>query len=145
MLYCCEECGKTFSKEEDALACERIHKEAVENVIGETLYHLLNLLKEYCDIDSLDICITTSSEKERENIKKRQRQGIDVMSIVDGKRISAKTGNPTGRPTAEYPDNWSTVYEQWRADSITAAKAMQLLGLKRTTFYKLVKRYESND
>ena len=48
--------------------------------------------------------LSYTAEKERENTRKRQRQGIDVMQIVDGKRVSAKTGRPTGRPNAMYPD-----------------------------------------
>ena len=27
MLYCCETCGKRYSTEEEALECERVHKE----------------------------------------------------------------------------------------------------------------------
>ena len=87
--------------------------------------------------------LSYTAEKERENTRKRQRQGIDVMQIVDGKRISAKTGRPMGRPNAEYPDNWVQIYEQWKAGGITANKAMETLNLKRTTFYKLVKQYEN--
>ena len=87
--------------------------------------------------------LSYTAEKERENTRKRQRQGIDVMQVVDGKRVSAKTGRPTGRPNAVYPYNWEQVYKQWKADSITANKAMELLDLKRTTFYKLVKQYEN--
>jgi len=87
--------------------------------------------------------LSYTAEKERENTRKRQRQGIDVMPIVDGKKVSAKTGRPTGRPNAEYPDEWENIYKQWKADSITANKAMEILNLKRTTFYKLVKKYEN--
>lgn len=86
--------------------------------------------------------LSYTAEKERENTRKRQRQGIDVMPVVDGKRVSVKTGRPTGRPKAEYPAQWENVYKQWKADSITANKAMEILNLKRTTFYKLVKQYE---
>lgn len=87
--------------------------------------------------------LSYTAEKERENTRKRQRQGIDVMQVVDGKRISAKTGRPMGRPNAEYPDKWVQIYEQWKAGGITANKAMETLNLKRTTFYKLVKQYEN--
>lgn len=83
------------------------------------------------------------AEKERINIKERQRQGIAVMRVVDGKRVSLRTGNPTGRPCIDYPDNWNEVYDRWKAGSITAVAAMQELGLKRSTFYKLVKQYSS--
>ena len=80
------------------------------------------------------LCYT--AEKERENIRKRQRQGIDVMPIVDGKRISLKTGRPTGRPRAVKPDNWNEIYARWVKKEITAVKAMELLNLKPNTFYK---------
>lgn len=83
------------------------------------------------------------SQKERESIRHRQRQGIDVMPVIDGKRVSAKTGKPTGRPKAEYPDNWQEVYSQWDAEQITAVQAMGLLGLKKNTFYKLVKQFKA--
>ena len=82
------------------------------------------------------------AQKERENIKSRQRQGIDAMPLVDGRRISSKTGQPTGRPKAIYPDNWKHVYSQWEANEITAVRAMDLLGLKKNTFYKLVMEYQ---
>lgn len=78
------------------------------------------------------------AEKERENIRKRQKQGIDVMPIVDGKRVSLKTGRPTGRPRAVKPDNWNEIYPKWANKEITAVKAMELLNLKPNTFYKFV-------
>lgn len=82
------------------------------------------------------------AEKERNNIKTRQRQGIDVMPIVNGKKVSLKTGRPTGRPSIEYPAAWEQYYNDWKSGNITATKAMELLRLKRNTFYKLVKQYE---
>ena len=80
------------------------------------------------------LCYT--AEKERENIRKRQREGIDVMPIVDGKRVSTKTGRPTGRPKAVKPDNWNEVYARWVNKEITAVKAMEILNLRPNTFYK---------
>lgn len=80
------------------------------------------------------LCYT--AEKERENIRKRQRQGIDVMPIVDGQRVSTKTGRPTGRPRAVKPDNWNEIYTRWQNKEITAVKAMEILNLKPNTFYK---------
>lgn len=89
--------------------------------------------------------LSYTAQKERENIRKRQRQGIDVMQVVNGKRISAKTGRATGRPNAIYPDDWELIYKQWKNKDITANKAMEILNLKRTTFYKLVKHYENTE
>lgn len=87
--------------------------------------------------------LSYTAEKERENIKKRQAQGIEVMPIVDGKKVSLKTGRPTGRPNATYPENWEPIYNNWKSGAITATAAMEQLEMKRTTFYKLVKQYES--
>ena len=81
------------------------------------------------------------ANKERDNTRSRQRQGIDVMPIVNGKCISIKTGRPVGRPTTEFPAQWDLVYADWKNDLITAKKAMNILGLKTNTFYKLVKEY----
>lgn len=48
----------------------------------------------------LDV-LTTMIEEERNNIKKRQRHGIDSMIIdkATGKKISIKTGKAIGRPS----------------------------------------------
>ena len=72
--------------------------------------------------------LTSIAESERATIRKRQREGLDVMPIDEatGKRISRKTGRAIGRPRAQYPDNWQTVYERWANKEITARKAMHV-------------------
>ncbi|WP_028515195.1 hypothetical protein [Ruminococcus flavefaciens] len=64
------------------------------------------------------------------------------MPVVNGKKVSSKTGNPIGRPNAIYPESWETVYNTWKSGDITAMEAMKQLSLTKTTFYKLVKLYE---
>lgn len=44
-----------------------------------------------------------------------------------------------GRTVVEKPDSWNEVYQRWQGKEITATEAMRLTGVKRTTFYKLVK------
>ena len=83
------------------------------------------------------------AERERASIKIRQRQGIDVMPVINGKRVSRKTGNATGRPAINFPADWEKVYNEWQNGTITATAAMQKLGLKRTTFYNLVHKYQN--
>ena len=88
------------------------------------------------------------AEKERRANEARRTQGINVMDTkvdVNGKekKFSTKTGRPTGRPLAEFPDNWEGVYSQWKNKGIKAIEAMQLLDVKKNTFYNLVKRYEN--
>lgn len=83
------------------------------------------------------------AQKERENILARQKQGIAAMKIVDGKKISLKTGRPTGRPPIEFPQNWNEIYTKWKSGQITGVAARQLLGLKVNTFYKLAHQQEA--
>jgi DNA invertase Pin-like site-specific DNA recombinase len=81
--------------------------------------------------------LSSIAEQERLTIRQRQREGVDV----------AKTkGKHLGRPKAVYPEKWIEVYSEWKRDSknMTAKKAMYKLNIKRTTFYKLVKDYETN-
>ena len=75
----------------------------------------------------------TIAEQERNTIRTRQTEGI---------AIAKAKGKHLGRPKAEYPKNFELYYTKWKNGDITAVKAMELLGLKRTTFYKLVKEYE---
>ena len=82
------------------------------------------------------------AQKELENNKRRQEQGISVMPIVNGKKVSLKTGRVTGRPPVDYPDEWDRYYQMWRKGEITAKRCIDELNLKRATFYKLVTRYE---
>ena len=67
---------------------------------------------------------------EREKIKTRQREGID---------IAKSKGVKFGRKRINKPDNWNEVITRWNNKEITAVSAMKELGLKQTTFYKLVK------
>ncbi|WP_143321650.1 recombinase family protein [Clostridium sp. HBUAS56010] len=84
------------------------------------------------------------AEKERQNINTRQKQGIASMPVINGKRVSSKTGKATGRPAAEFPEEWEKYYTEWKSKSVTAKKCMDDMKLKRTTFYKLVKLWENS-
>lgn len=76
--------------------------------------------------------LSSIAQQERETIHQRQQEGI----------ASAKAkGKHLGRPKAQFPENWETVYHRWTAGEITAASAMQELQLKHTTFYKLVRQW----
>lgn len=88
--------------------------------------------------------LASMAEQERLTIKKRQREGIDAMKLANGKRVSSRTHRYIGRPTITFPDNWDNVYRDWRAGRITAVKAMENLGLKKNTFYKLVHKFENS-
>lgn len=83
------------------------------------------------------------AQEERIKIKQRQAEGIAAMPLnEEGKKVSLRTGRVAGRPKVNYPKNWGDVYSNWKDGKITAKVAMELTGLKRTTFYALVKKYE---
>ena len=75
----------------------------------------------------------TIAEQERNTIRQRQAEGI---------KAAKDKGKKLGRPALEKPDNWDAVYTRWENGEITAKKAMQETGLKRASFYNLVKRLE---
>lgn len=70
------------------------------------------------------------AEKERINIRARQKQG---MAAARAKNVKF------GRPKIPKPDNWEEVIDQWKNGHITAKHAMNILNLKRSTFYAQIK------
>ena len=70
------------------------------------------------------------AEKERVKIKTRQSEGIAVAK---------QKGVKFGRPKAKLPTGFAEEVRKWQAGEQTATETMKVLGLKRTTFYKLVK------
>ena len=77
--------------------------------------------------------IASIAQFEREIMLERQREGIAIAKAA---------GKYKGRKEISKPENWDEVISKWKVREITATKAMEELGLKRTTFYKLIK--ESN-
>lgn len=73
------------------------------------------------------------AEKERQNIRVRQRQGIEAARAK---------GIHFGKERISKPDNWNEVYKRWKNREISAVAAMRELGLKKSTFYRIAK--ESN-
>lgn len=69
------------------------------------------------------------AQTEREKIKTRQRQGIDI-ALANGIKF--------GRPKVQRPDNYNEVIELWKNKKITAREAMKRLDLKPNTFYNMV-------
>lgn len=73
------------------------------------------------------------AEEERERIRKRQREGID---------LALQNGIQFGRPTVFVSEEFKEVYRKWKAKDLTAVEAMKEAGVKKTSFYKLVKALE---
>ena len=70
------------------------------------------------------------AENERENIKKRQAEGI---------RIAKEKGKHLGRPKLKLPKNFTIIANQYKKKEITLAAALLSLKMNRSTFYKNLK------
>lgn len=75
---------------------------------------------------------------EYEDSKQRQREGLDAMPVVDGKRVSLKTGNSIGRPQREIGD-FQKYFEKTKKGLLTVVDACAELGISRTQWYRLIK------
>lgn len=71
------------------------------------------------------------AEQERMTIRQRQAEGIAAAKAQ---------GRNLGRRAVEPPEGFDDVVRRWQMGEITAAEAMRQTGVKKTTFYKLVKQ-----
>ncbi|PYE86504.1 recombinase family protein, partial [Bacillus sp. 196mf] len=74
------------------------------------------------------------AEEERTKIKTRQKEGIE---------LAKKQGKHLGRPKADITPEFIHAYNIWKTGEITAVEARKKAGIAKTTFYRLVKKYES--
>lgn len=61
------------------------------------------------------------------------------------KKVSKKTGNVVGRPVLDYPKNFASVVEQQQKKEMTMQQALAALGIKKSSYYKLIKKYEQEN
>lgn len=78
---------------------------------------------------------TSLAEQELTKKEKRQREGIEAAKL---------RGVYKGRKPITVDEKlFNNVYKRWKAGEFTARKAMDMLGLKTNTFYRMVKQYEN--
>jgi DNA invertase Pin-like site-specific DNA recombinase len=78
------------------------------------------------------------AQNEREKILERQKEGISAMPIVDGKRVSTKTGRPMGKPVKEIVG--LEKYKGMVADGVmSVTESCKELNISRTQWYRLCK------
>ena len=78
--------------------------------------------------------LASIAEQERLTIRKRQQEGIIA---------ARKKGKHLGRPEIKIPIEFPRMYQQWKSGNMTAVDVMKQLGLSSSTFYRMVKKYES--
>ena len=76
------------------------------------------------------------AENERDNIRSRQREGIEAAK---------ERGVKFGRPRNPLPDNFPEIYDQWKRRKISAPEAAAVCGLSRSTFYERVREFEDGN
>ena len=68
---------------------------------------------------------------ERETIIQRTKEGIEA---------ARSRGKHLGRPIIEKPKDWDRVTSDWKAGKLTAVQVMKVLGLTKSTFYKMARK-----
>ena len=75
------------------------------------------------------------SQLEREQLKQRQREGIEIAKAQ---------GKYTGRKPIEIDwTRFGQLYGEWKSKSITGRDFMRRMGLSANTFYRRVREYEA--
>ena len=135
-----------YVREGDTLYVESISR------LGRSTKDLLNIIdtltekgvtfisnKENIDTDTSSgkfmlTVFTTLSQLEREQLKQRQREGIEIAKAQ---------GKYTGRKPI--PIDWGKfgrLYGEWNSKNITGRDFMRKMGLSANTFYRRVREYE---
>ena len=72
----------------------------------------------------------TIAQQERLTTRQRQQEGIAAARA---------RGANLGRPRVSLPSNWDDTIRRWQNGEISAVKAMEMTGVRRSSFYRLVK------
>ncbi len=72
------------------------------------------------------------AQSERENIKKRQAQGITAAKAK---------GVKFGRPESPLPDDFDKIIKDWDKGTLSTADALKLCNMSESTFYRRRREY----
>ena len=95
----------------------RLHKDLIGTFISDIVLQILSFV----------------AHSERENIKKRQAEGIAAAKA---------RGVQFGRPVKTVPGNFGEIVRQWDRGQITTKQAMSQCGMGRSTFFIRVREYK---
>ena len=74
------------------------------------------------------------AQNERENIRKRQAQGIAAAKA---------NGMKFGRPTLDMPKDFNLIVEKWENGVIRISEAAERCGMSEATFYRRLREYRA--
>ena len=75
------------------------------------------------------------AQQEREKTNRRQREGIDAMPVVNGKRFSTKRGCAYGRPAVAVGEDFEKFLKKQKDGLMTVEECCKILGIGRSTWY----------
>ncbi len=79
------------------------------------------------------------AQQEREKTKTRQREGIEAMPVVNGKKYSPKRGRAYGRPTVALGGDFEKFLRKQKDGQMTVNECCAALGIGRSTWYARVR------
>ncbi len=118
-----------YVREGDTLYVESISR------LGRSTKDLLNIIDTNTPAGKFMLTVFAAlSQLEREQLKQRQREGIEIAKAQ---------GKYTGRKPI--PTDWmrfGQLYGEWRAKNITGRDFMRRMDMSANTFYRRVREYE---
>ena len=79
------------------------------------------------------------AEQERLMMLQRQREGIDAMPVVNGKKWSKKTGKYMGRPEKEISD-FAEIFQRQKMGEFSVLEGCEMLGISRATWFNKARK-----
>jgi DNA invertase Pin-like site-specific DNA recombinase len=96
----------------------RLHKNLIGTFISDLVLQVLSFV----------------AQNERDNIRKRQAEGIAAAKL---------RGVRFGRPSKDVPDNFGELVRKWERKEISTAEVLKLCGnMSRSTFYAKLREYK---
>lgn len=126
-----------IKKEYEWFTTNKINLQFVKEPMLNTTNDKTDVMKQAIN-DIILTLLGAFAQQERENIKQRQKEGIESAK-ARGKHL----GRPKATLTKEQQLQFEKLYIKWKANEITATAMMNELNMKRTTFYKIIKEYEA--
>ena len=82
--------------------------------------------------------LSSVAEQEVRKIDKRREAGIAAMPVVNGKKVSLKTGRTYGRQPLEIDDAFERYFEMQKRGEISVKECCEALKISRSTWYNRV-------
>ncbi len=82
--------------------------------------------------------ISSVAQEEYEKRELRQKEGIAAMPVVNGRKVSTKTGRVMGREKVDIPD-FGIFREKVSCGELSVVESCKQLGISRTQWYRLCK------